>query len=577
MKVTIIMPALALLALASSALSAKGLANGDLNKGANNLPDSWTVNACTGAQAAWEPNAGIKNSGCLSITVTAPSKEEGITWEQDVQLEPYKAYLFTGYIKGNEIKLAIPDQNAKETGPSLATSMWLCDTMRLKKSPTSTGTFGWTKFAIDFATGPDGKATIYCKFGRNNMVGKAYFDNLMVKPNPDTEKFESKHMVLNLWKDEIATATREGVIQRLKNADRLYEAYKDLTGHEPGKEKSSAYAPKLWGIEAMGWSGNPLLWIADQEWMKTYWRQPDYCAEIYLHELAHNFDIRGAAYDMHFSELMFYYACEKCNFVIGEDKGPHQGKDVRYRWELRGAQAGVPDPAYVIYKLIPFIDQVGWEPIKQTYRSYLNKPIPGLPGPNPEDYENRWGKFKTFFDRLSFFSKRDAWSIFTKEEIADVERCYTDPRIEPTQTPADVSSDVTTIWLSDLKWDSVKVGYGGPCRNYNEASFPLRSYERSHKKGLGTHAPANTTFNLGGKWKKLDVYVGLIARSKGSVIFVVNGDGKELYRSDKVTDQKERHITLDLTGVNKMELIVEDAGDGRTWDWGMWLSPQLSR
>jgi len=574
MKNMVFWTCLALVAIGPGALAA-GLLNGNFENGDNGKVASWTVDTNNAGTAAWEPSGGIKGSHCLGITVDKPIKGEGVVWEQDIQLKPYTAYLLKGYIKGEDVKLGTDEGD--EMGASIATSMWLCDTIRLRKGPKAVGTFGWTRFVIDFATGPDGKAAVFCRFGRNNMVGKAYFDELTVIENPDAQHFESDQFVLNLWKDEVECATREGVIQRLKNADRLYRAYKDLTGHEPGPEKCSAYAPRLWGIEAMGWSGNPLLWIADQAWMKQYWRQKDYCAEIFLHELAHNFDVDGAGYDMHFSELMFYYACEQCNFIIGEDQGPHQGKDVRARWKLRGAEAGVPDPAYVIYRLIPFIDQVGWEPVKKTYRSYLSKPTPGLPDPDPKDHADRWGRFKTFFDRLSYFAGKDAWSIFTADEIADVKRCFTDPRTPPTQRPVDVASDVKEFWLSELKWDSSKVGYGRPCRNYNDAGFPLRSYERTHRYGLATHAPANTTFTLGGKWKSLDAYIGLIARSKGSVIFIVNGDGKELYRSDTVTDKKERHITVDLTGVNKLELIVDDAGDGRTWDWGLWLSPKLMR
>lgn len=565
---------LMLIAMAGMCASG-GFVNGDFEEGKGDKPDSWKIRTEGSAKVAWEPSAGVSGSKCVSITINEPCKDDGVVLEQEVQLEPYKAYILSGYIKGEDIKLGI--EEGKVTPPSLATNMWLCDTIRLKNAPTAAGSFGWTKFTIDFATGPDGKASIFCRFGSNKMVGKAYFDNLTVVPNSETQHFESTHFVLNLWNDEVEAATKAGVIQRLKNADRLYLAYKELTGHEPGPEKCSAYAPKLWGIEAMGWSGNPLLWIADKEWMTRFWRMPDYCAEIYLHELAHNFDIEGAGYDMHFSELMFYYACEKCNFIIGEDKGPHQGKDVRFRWELRGAQAGVPDPAYVIYRLIPFIDKVGWEPVKKTYRSYLNPPTPGLPDPDKKDYSDRWGMFKTWFDRLSYFSGQDAWSIFTKEEIEDVKRCFTDPRTPPTERPTDVAADAKETWLSNLKWDSVKVGYGRPCLNYNEAGFPMRSYERTHRYGIGIHAPANATYTLDGKWGKLDAFIGLIARSKGSIIFVVNGDGKELYRSEVIKDQKERHISVDLTGVKKMELIVEDAGDGRTWDWGMWFSPKLTR
>lgn len=575
MSKAILLMGLAAFAVASGCWAADTVKNGNFEDGKVNAPAFWTVNSVPGATAAWEPSGGIRNSRCLSITFTQPDKGEGVVWEQHFKLEPYKAYMLKGYIKGDDIKLGVPDGIL--TPPSLASGMYPSDTAQLRKSPEATGTFGWTPFAVDFVTGPSGDGAVYLRFGSNGMVGKAYFDNISVYPNPDTEQFRSKHMILNLWKDEVAAATREGVIQVLKNTDKLYESYTELTGHHPGSEMSSAYAPRYVKMDAVGFSGNPIIWTANKDWMKKYWTQKDYCPEIFLHEFGHNFDVRGAGYDMHCSELMFYYGCVTNNFIIGEDEGPHQGKDVRYRWKLRGAAAGVPDSAYWIHRLIPFIDEVGWEPVKKTYRSYQNPPVPGLPGTTPTDRRSRWPVFKTFLDRLSFFAGKDAWAIFTKEEREQLERGFNNVPEQPTLRPDEAPADVTTAWLSDFKWDSAAVGYSRPCRNCNEMGFPLKSYERTHAKGFATHAFANLEFNLGGKWKKLDFYYALIVQSKGSVHFMVQGDGKELFHSELVKDKIERHTTIDVTGVKTLRLLVDDGGDGTGWDWGCWLSPQLTR
>ncbi len=36
-------------------------------------------------------------------------------------------------------------------------------------------------------------------------------------------------------------------------------------------------------------------------------------------------------------------------------------------------------------------------------------------------------------------------------------------------------------------------------------------------------------------------------------------------------------MKVDVSGVDTLELIVENAGDGSSSDWGIWLSPKLSR
>lgn len=718
----------------SSIAVADGLQNGDFEDGSKDAPSFWRIYTCPGAVAKWEESGGMDNSRCVSITVNEPSNGEGVIWEQEVQLEPYTAYLLKGYIKGADIKLA--DENGKETGASVATSMWLCDTIRLKSGDKAVGTFDWKPFVIDFMTGPDGKSTIMCKFGRGGMTGKAWFDNISVYPNPDVEKFESEHFVINLYKDEVEAATPQGVRWQLANVDKTYEAFKELTGYEPGKEKSSAWGPRLWNMEALGWSGNPLLWTPDKKWMSECWTKEEYCAEVFLHELAHNFDIDEWTFDAHFNELKFYYACETRDLAIMEE-GYKRGKDTRGRWIERTRNSSVPDPTVMVRKCITLVDEIGWEPFKKTFRSYLGaskyEPIPGKylatwpegkPGgitrlvwtgisggeisdltssarfkeepdqiitlenfdipidgadgygdkicgfvipPETGDYtfwvssddsselwlstndkpENkvkiawlngycspktiaqptqqsdrvhlekgekyyievlhkeggggdhlsvswstkdsdrisedqlkqrfsRWGKFESFFNYLSTYSGYDAWSIFTPEEIEIIKWSYTKDATKPTASPAELPEGTKTAWLSDLKWELARVGWAQPERDSADG-MPLKCIDKWHKKGIYAHAPSLVVFNLDGKWKTLETSCGLYNGRKGSVVFVIKGDGKELYRSDKVMEQVELETKVDVSGVDTLELIVENAGDGSSSDWGIWLSPKLSR
>ena len=70
---------------------------------------------------------------------------------------------------------------------------------------------------------------------------------------------------------------------------------------------------------------------------------------------------------------------------------------------------------------------------------------------------------------------------------------------------------------------------------------------------------------------------GLQDGHDGSVVFVVRGDGKELFRSRLITDRRLRHLEIDVTDVKQLELVVEDGGNGNGSDWGLWIEPTLER
>ncbi len=70
---------------------------------------------------------------------------------------------------------------------------------------------------------------------------------------------------------------------------------------------------------------------------------------------------------------------------------------------------------------------------------------------------------------------------------------------------------------------------------------------------------------------------GLQNWSPGSVVFVVKGDGRELFRSNVVKGWKEGQLRVGLAGVETLELIVENVMDGTYGDNAIWFSPRLSR
>ncbi|MDF7825640.1 NPCBM/NEW2 domain-containing protein [Pontiellaceae bacterium B12227] len=150
--------------------------------------------------------------------------------------------------------------------------------------------------------------------------------------------------------------------------------------------------------------------------------------------------------------------------------------------------------------------------------------------------------------------------------------------------PSQVDDGVKKMSLSSSRWEDASVGWHIPSFNGildpdGKWFQPLETIRGKSRQGLYAHAPSNYTYCLGGKWKTLETKIGIQkGRKTGSVIFVVRGDGKELYRSPltKLADG-EVPVKVDLSGVQTLELVTEPGPDGKDADWGLWLAPTLIR
>lgn len=148
-------------------------------------------------------------------------------------------------------------------------------------------------------------------------------------------------------------------------------------------------------------------------------------------------------------------------------------------------------------------------------------------------------------------------------------------------SPADVLAQQKTVSISQLSLESATVGWGQPLRDRvltegDGAPF-LSVGDEFFESGLYAHVPARHVLRLGRKWKTFQSGYGLQDGHGGSVVFVVKGDGKELFRSPLVRDVQRHDLRADVSGVDVLELLVEDGGDGANSDWGVWVATQLSR
>jgi len=138
-------------------------------------------------------------------------------------------------------------------------------------------------------------------------------------------------------------------------------------------------------------------------------------------------------------------------------------------------------------------------------------------------------------------------------------------------------ADVTRVDLTWAQWVSANTGWGPARRGSVPETGTLEVGGRFFTSGLYAHAPSSYVFNLGNHWKTFKSSYGIRDDNPGSVVFVVRGDGRELFRSALITDHRLRQLEVDVTGVQRLELIVEDGGNGNGGDWGIWIEPALER
>ena len=158
--------------------------------------------------------------------------------------------------------------------------------------------------------------------------------------------------------------------------------------------------------------------------------------------------------------------------------------------------------------------------------------------------------------------------------------------IVQTPNPIDLlDTDKKEVWLSDAKWESASVGWHKVARNYFDIDREYRNSifleldGRFYAKGLYAHSKSKHVFDLGKRWNKFSVKVGLRdgAHSQGSAIFKILGDGKTLVTSKVLRTGKSQDLEVDVSGVQSLELTT-NGGEGHVHSsWAIWVSPLLSR
>ncbi|MEU3834142.1 NPCBM/NEW2 domain-containing protein [Streptomyces microflavus] len=139
-------------------------------------------------------------------------------------------------------------------------------------------------------------------------------------------------------------------------------------------------------------------------------------------------------------------------------------------------------------------------------------------------------------------------------------------------------------WASDLVWLSETNGYGPAERDRSNGESGAADGRTptlagtTYEKGIGTHADSDIAIHLGGRCTALTADVGIDdeINGYGEVAFSVEGDGKTLWTSPKLTGASATvPVDVKLDGVRQVRLKVTDTNGSKTGDHGDWAAAKF--
>lgn len=147
------------------------------------------------------------------------------------------------------------------------------------------------------------------------------------------------------------------------------------------------------------------------------------------------------------------------------------------------------------------------------------------------------------------------------------------------------------VYLSDLTPSNNNATPNGPPNGWGPIEYdtsngeddggdgnPITLNGVEYEKGLGVHAYSEVAYNIGGQYTRFisDIGVDDETGNGGSVVFRVFADGNEIYTSGVLTGASATEtVNVDITGVQELVLIVDNAGNGNGLDHADWADARV--
>ena len=136
------------------------------------------------------------------------------------------------------------------------------------------------------------------------------------------------------------------------------------------------------------------------------------------------------------------------------------------------------------------------------------------------------------------------------------------------------------LWLDEVYKDSCFVqDWGIPQINQSVVWTPLTVNGVVYERGIGAHSISRMLYDLGGKAVSVSGLVGADDNNlyAGKLQFKIIGDKKELWKSGVMQKgDPVKEFNVNLSGIDKVLLLVEECGDGIMYDHADWLEVKIT-
>ena len=108
---------------------------------------------------------------------------------------------------------------------------------------------------------------------------------------------------------------------------------------------------------------------------------------------------------------------------------------------------------------------------------------------------------------------------------------------------------------------------------------PLTLDGRKYARGLGCHTKTMLTYDLGGRFGKFVAVIGIDdeARPGGSVRFIVEADGKQVFAADVTGRDKAVPVAVDIENVKKLTLTADFSSLASVGDHADWADARVMK
>lgn len=139
---------------------------------------------------------------------------------------------------------------------------------------------------------------------------------------------------------------------------------------------------------------------------------------------------------------------------------------------------------------------------------------------------------------------------------------------------------IKEVWIDELGSSSCYVqDWGTPQINKSVVWTPLTVNGVVYERGIGAHSIGRMLFDLDGKALSISGLAGADDNNlyAGKFQFKIIGDRKELWKSGVVKKGDPiQEFNVDLSGIDKVLLLVEECGDGIMYDHADWINVKVT-